>query len=351
MNINEFIRERKGEWEKLEAIAEKIGPGASPRIGREDLWQLGKLYTGAISDLSILKSSDLAVDRNNDEVAYLNSLVIRIHGMIYRKPPFKWSSVRHFLSSGFPQAVREAGIFVGIASAIFVLFAGVGFGLGLTQAGFIELMVPESIISKVEEGEVWFDHLHTMAPMASSFLMTHNISVTFFVVAAGITFGIGTVYLLAVNGLLLGTVAALCFKHGLSVEFWSFVLPHGSLELSAICIGGGAGLVIGHAMLVPGPYRRAEILSVRGKLTGALALGCVLLLVLAGIIEAFVSPATIPPWFKFAFAGILFTSLMIYLLAGGRSAADPRVGEGRLQYPEDTERERGAYPRSDQIAI
>lgn len=323
MNINDFINERKGEWERLETIAGKIGPRFSAKISREELWELGKLYMGAVSDLSVLKSSDLAIDRESDEIAYLNSLVIRIHGMIYRKPPFKWSSVRRFFFTGFPESVRKSGLYVGISTAIFLVFAGVGFGLGLTEPGFIELMVPESIQARVEEGEVWFNDLNTVAPMASSFLMTHNISVTFLVVAAGITFGIGTVYLLAVNGLLLGTVAALCFKHGLSVEFWSFVLPHGSLELSAVCICGGAGLIIGHALLDPGPYRRAEFLSVTGKDAGMLAMGCVMLLVIAGVIEAFFSPSSLPAWIKFAFAGVSFASFMTYLLRGGKSVSKP----------------------------
>lgn len=322
MNIDEFVSERKEEWERLETIAEKIGPGSSSRMTREELWELGKLYTAAVSDLSILKSSDLAMSGGSDEVEYLNSLVIRIHGLIYRKEPFRWSSVGHFLMAGFPETFRVAGSYVGISTAVFLVFCGVGFGMGLTEPGFIELLVPESIISRVEEGRVWFDNLHTVAPMASSYLMTHNISVTFLIVAAGITFGVGTVYLLAVNGLLLGTVAALCFEHGLSEEFWSFVLPHGSLELSAICIAGGAGLILGQAVADPGPYKRSEFLSIRGKLAGQLALGCVLLLVFAGIIEAFFSPAPFPAWMKFTFAGVSFISLMTYLFTGGRRTAN-----------------------------
>ncbi len=328
MNIDEFINERKEEWERLEGIAEKIRPGSSSRMSREELWELGKLYTAAISDLSILKSSDLAMSRGSDEIAYLNSLVIRIHGVIYRKEPFRWSSMSRFLLAGFPETVREAAVYILISTAVFIMFGIVGFGLGLSQPGFIELMVPESIISRVEEGRVWFENLHTVAPMASSYLMTHNISVTFLIVAAGITLGVGTVYLLAVNGLLLGTVAALCFEHGLSEEFWSFVLPHGSLELSAICIAGGAGLVLGHAVADPGQYRRAEFLSIRGKLAGRLALGCVILLVLAGIIEAFFSPAPFPSWLKFAFAGVSFASLMTYLITGGRPRADSSTETG-----------------------
>ncbi|MFH1113483.1 MAG: stage II sporulation protein M [Pseudomonadota bacterium] len=329
MNIDEFISERKEEWARLETIAEKIGPASISKISRDELMQLGRLYTAAVSDLSVLKSSDLSFGGASDEIAYLNSLVIRVHGAIYRKEPFRWSSAARFILKGFPGTVRETAPYILLSTAVFVVFGCMGFAMGLTEPGFIELMVPESIISRVDEGRVWFDNLHTVAPMASGYLMTHNISVTFLTVAAGITFGVGTAYLLAVNGLLLGTVAALCFEHDLSVEFWSFVLPHGSLELSAICIAGGAGLVLGQAVADPGQYRRSEYLSIRGRLTGKLAVGCVLLLVPAGIVEAFFSPTPFPVWLKFSFAGVSFASLMTYLMTGGRKS--PNAAKGVLR--------------------
>lgn len=321
MNINEFVRERKGEWERLESISGKFRPGRAPKLSRDELWELGRLYTAAISDLALLKSSGLASDPRNDVIAYLNGLVIRVHGMIYRKRPLRWKSVREYLLSGFPGALRITIGYTILSAMVFFLFGAAGFVLGLDRPGFIELVVPERIIEKVEEGHVWFKGLHTVAPLASSWLMTHNVSVTFLVVAAGITFGVGTVYLLALNGLLIGTVAALCFQHNLSVEFWSFVLPHGSLELTAIFIAGGAGLILGHALIDPGPYRRGEYLAHRGRLVGRIALGCVPMLVMAGIIEAFFSPSPLPPWLKFAFASAVFAWFVTFVALGSNKAA------------------------------
>jgi uncharacterized membrane protein SpoIIM required for sporulation len=318
VNINQFIAERKDEWEKLEAIARNFKPGKTGRLSREDLWELGKLYTAAVSDLSLLKSSELARDPRNEVIAYLNTLVIRVHGMIYRKPSFRWASITDFLLTEFPEAVRTTWIFTALSCAIFVSFSVAGFVLALTEPQFVELVVPEHVISTVEKGGVWFRDLHTVAPLASSELMTHNVSVTFLIIASGITFGIGTVYLLALNGLLIGTVAALCFNHNLSQEFWSFVLPHGSLELSAIVIAGSAGLIIVHALVDPGPYKRLEILSVRGKLAGRLTLGCVPLLAVAGLVEAFLSPSALPAWLKIAFGAVMFVSLWAFLLTSGR---------------------------------
>jgi len=322
MNINEFILERKEEWDQLEAISAKFRPGAAAGLSREDLWKLGRLYTGAVADLAALRSSKLAGDPDDQVVAYLNALVIRVHGMIYRKAPFRWSSIRHFLTTGFPVTFRRTAVYTAWSTGVFLFFAAVGFVLGLGEAGFIELLVPQEIISRVEQGQVWFKELHTVAPQASSLIMTNNISVTFLTFAAGITFGLGTLYLLALNGLLLGTVAVLCFKHGLSEEFWAFVLPHGSLELTAVFIAGGAGLMLGHALADPGPYRRSEMLSVVSKQAVKLALGCVPLLLVAGLIEAFLSPSPLPSWLKFLFAGVSFTSLMIYFVVCGHDLSE-----------------------------
>ena len=318
MNINEFISERKEDWERLERIAKKLRPAARSELTRNELWELGRLYTGAVADLSTLQSAGSRQHLDRELFAYLNGLVIRVHGGIYRKPPLRWSSLKWYFLREFPCMFRETARYVACSTAVFVSFAILGFALGLQDSGFIELLVPESMIAMVENGKVWFDHLHTVAPMASSSLMTHNISVTFLTIAAGITFGIGSVYLLAVNGLLLGAVAVLCFKHGLSVQLWSFVLPHGSLELSAVCIAGGAGLMLGHSLIDPGPYRRGEVLASRSRSVGMLALGCVPLLIFAGVIEAFFSPTPLPAWLKFLFAAFSFSSLVAYLSFVGR---------------------------------
>ncbi len=322
MNINEFVNERKEEWEKLERISAKVLRRTGKGLTSNELWELGTLYTAAISDLSTLKSSSVAADLNPDILNYLTGLVIRVHGAIYKKPPIQKRRFLEFFTAGFPRAVRKSLGYVLLSAGLFTFFGVMGFILGLGEPGFIELVVPEQIIEVVQSGKVWFKDIHTVAPLASSALMTHNISVVFLAIAAGITFGAGTAYLMALNGLLLGAVASLCYTHGLSVEFWSFVLPHGSLELSAVIIAGAAGLLLGHALIDPGQYRRADYLAVRGREVGKLALGCVPLLICAGFIEAFFSPSPLPVWLKFLFAGISFMSLVTYLSVVGRSRAE-----------------------------
>jgi len=317
MNINEFIDERKEEWDRLESITKKLRPGSLQRLDRQDLWDLGRLYFAAVSDLSVLKSSELALDPGNEIISYLNNQVASVHGMIYRTPRLTWATIIDFFVNGLPKAFRAEIVYVATAAAVLLMSALTGLLLGLREPAFIELLVPERMIETVEKGKVWFKDLYTIAPMASSTLMTHNISVTFLIFASGITFGVGTLYLLALNGLLIGTIAALCINHNLALEFWSFVLPHGSLELTAIFIAGGAGLVIGHALIDPGPYRRSEVLALRSRQAAKLIAGCIPLLVMAGLIEAFFSPSPLPAALKMIFSLALFTALMGFLLLSG----------------------------------
>ncbi len=320
MNINEFISERKEEWDRLESITRKMGPAGNRGLSREELWDLGRLYSAAVSDLSALRSSELGSDPNNEIIKYLNYQVAYVHGMIYRAPRLSWGILKNFLISGFPHAFRESISYIFTAALVLIMAGLTGFFLSLNEPAVIELLVPESMIATVEKGDVWFKHVYTVAPMASSQLMTHNISVTFLIFASGIIFGIVTLFLLALNGLLIGAVAALCANHGLSLDFWSFLLPHGSLELTAIFIAGGAGLIIGRSIIDPGPYRRSEFLALRSKLAVKLILGCIPLLIMAGVIEAFVSPSPLPPLMKIITGIILFFSVLSFFILSGRGS-------------------------------
>ncbi len=187
--------------------------------------------------------------------------------------------------------------------------------MALTDDSFITLLAPPQLIQQVEEGKVWFDSILAVRPLASSMIMTNNISVCFLSFALGITFGLGTIYLMAFNGLMLGALAGLCYTNGLGIPFWSFVLPHGVIELTAIFISGGAGLLLGTALWVPGDLSRKEALTQRGRQAGLLVIGCVPLLIVAGIIEGFFSPAPFPAALKFVVAVILFLLLLLYLLS------------------------------------
>jgi uncharacterized membrane protein SpoIIM required for sporulation len=147
----------------------------------------------------------------------------------------------------------------------------------------------------------------------STAIQTNNITVTFLAFAGGLLLGIGTVYLLIQNGLMLGMVLSLCIRH----RFWNipiFIAGHGVIELTAIFIAGGAGLLLAKALLVPGELKRRDALVTNGLLGIKLIMGCVPMLLIAGIIEGFVSPSSISPIFKFAISGTSAVALVVYFM-------------------------------------
>jgi uncharacterized membrane protein SpoIIM required for sporulation len=162
--------------------------------------------------------------------------------------------------------------------------------------------------------------------------MTNNISVAFTMFATGIAFGAGTLLALVYNGIHLGSISAVVGQTRMAREFWAFVAPHGALEIPCVIIAGAAGLILGGALLFPGDLRRRDALAVRGRVAVRLVLGCVPILIVAGIIEGFFSPlppGAMPLHVKLLAGAALFTLFMLYVLRCGSSRAAPRGPQGR----------------------
>jgi uncharacterized membrane protein SpoIIM required for sporulation len=169
---------------------------------------------------------------------------------------------------------------------------------------------------------MWTHSVVAIKPIAGSAIMTNNLSVTFMTFAMGITAGIGTLYMLFFNGLLLGVVGTACWLNQMSLQLWSFVVSHGVLELPAIFIAGGAGLRIAHGMLFPGFVSRKDSVQAAGAEALQLLLGTIPMLIVAGILEGFLSPTAAPALLKFSVGAALFMLLVLYLNHGYPEAAD-----------------------------
>ena len=320
-SIQSFTESRRPRWKRLETLIQGLERRKYKNIEASMLKDLGRLYREATADLARLQAFRERGAHPEDLESYLNQLVGRAYAQIYRNPAAKWSGLWGFLHVVFPETFRKTAPWTLIAFGIFVLGFAYGFVISLNDEAFISLIVSPHIIQQVEEGKVWFDSILGVQPLASSMIMTNNISVSFLAFAFGMTFGLGTTYLMAFNGLMVGTIAALCHIHGLDIPFWSFVLPHGVIELTSIFIAGGSGLLLGTGLLLPGDLPRKDALIRQGRRAGRLILGCIPLLVVAGVIEGFFSPAPIPTPLKFAMAGVLFALLLCYLLLIGKKAS------------------------------
>ncbi|HEY1403096.1 MAG TPA: stage II sporulation protein M, partial [Pyrinomonadaceae bacterium] len=173
----------------------------------------------------------------------------------------------------------------------------------------------------------WWETLNEANQVGGAAIMTNNIQVMFYAFAFGALVGLGTLYIMAFNGANIGAVLALTYRAGYGHELVAFMAGHGVIELTCIFIAGGAGLLIGGAILIPGDLSRFDSLRLRGHDSIQLIVGCIPLLVLAGIIEGFISPAPISPTIKFAIAIATGLALYTYLLLAGRGESGER-GEG-----------------------
>ena len=174
--------------------------------------------------------------------------------------------------------------------------------------------------SLIKNNEQWWLSLNDANQLGSSQILTNNIIVTFKVFAMGAFFGIGAFYDLAFEGARLGSVFALCYK--LNPPFGnalaSFVVGHGVIELSMIFFCAGAGMMIGYALVNPGDLTRAQALKKKGMEAARIVIGCACFLVIAGIIEGFLSPSNLPAWVKIGTGISTGIAMYSYLFLVGR---------------------------------
>jgi uncharacterized membrane protein SpoIIM required for sporulation len=319
MLVDDWVRAHQADWQRLAGLLDRVQRGNLRALSETELADLGDLYRRAASDLAVARR-DYA---RHQVVAYLNQLVGRAHGIVYRGEPLELRRLWRFFSQSFPRLYRETGRYTLIAALLFLLPAAVAFAITWAQPDAAYTLLPpgqQDIIPLVQRGEMWTDIPAQTRSMASSMIMTNNIQVVFLAFGGGVLAGLLTLYVLIFNGLSIGTVAGLCQAYGLGQRLWSFVLPHGVVELSVIFLAGGSGLMLGHALVSPGLLRRRDALVVAARRAVRLALGCVPLLVIAGSIEGFVSPSALPVPCKYAVAALTGILLYAYLLGAGRRA-------------------------------
>jgi uncharacterized membrane protein SpoIIM required for sporulation len=304
-----WIERRKPHWDRLEALVvacDRQGVGA---LGRADLRELASLYRQTAADLSVVRD-----DRSAGDLArYLNTLLGRAHNLIYAGDQRRPRGIVHFYARVFPAVFRATLPYTLTAFAIFL--AGLAGGAAVTWAdpGFSRLFLGGTMLDTIERGEMWTHSIVGIKPLASSAIMSNNLSVSFAAFAGGIFGGVGTVYMMLFNGVLIGVLAVACERAGMSLSLWSFVAPHGSLELPAIFIAGGAGLLLAKGVLAPGFLSRRDSLVESASIAVRLVLGVIPLLVVAGTIEGFVSPTDLAPSAKFVLGASLFVLLVAYV--------------------------------------
>jgi len=317
MPPDRFINQRKNAWQRLEELMKLLDHASLRRLHREEVRELGRIYRRTASDLAIAR----AESRDPRLVNYLNSLVIRAHGRIYRADAQGSKRVLHYFTRELPQTFRRTWRYTFVSFFVFFMFAVFSFVATRYDAEFSELMGVDAAFRElvIETKTHWWESLNEANQAGASEIMTNNIMVTIYTFAFGATFGVGTLFYLAYNGANIASVLALTYRAGYGNDLVTFMVAHGVIELTCIFIAGGAGLLVGTALIMPGDLTRADALKTRGMEAVRLMLGVAGLLVIAGTIEGFISPAPISPRIKYSVAAVTGVALYSYLLFAGRT--------------------------------
>ena len=311
-SVDDLILTRRERWEALRALLDRAGSDPR-RLDASEIERLSHLYRQVVSDLALARR-----DFPNDQVvAYLNALAARAYPLVYRAPIGSWRRLGQFFLEEFPARYRASGWFVLTAFVLFALPAVAGFFVVVGNPPLAEQILPPDITRVVRDGRLWTDIPGILRPMAASAIATNNIQVSMMAFAGGILLGTLTVYVLVFNGLLLGSIFGYTHLYGLDGKLAAFVSPHGYLELTVIFIAGGAGLRVAWGIVHPGLLGRRDALVRAGQEAVLLLIGALPILVVAGLIEGFVSPSDLPDWVKLVFGLLSGIVLHVWLMGAG----------------------------------
>lgn len=285
----QFRREREAVWRELEQLVERAEKDGLHEQSAEKVARLPMLYRATLSSLSVARASVLDRGLRN----YLEALAARAYLTVYAPQRGLGQVLLPFLASGFPAAVRAIRWHTAIAAALLVLGAAIAYAMVAADPDTYYLFVDPGMAAgrdPTASTEALRDTLFGDGGDAglltfATFLFTHNSSVGILTFGLGFLFGLPVVLLLFYNGMLLGAMTALFHQRGLAVEWWSWILPHGVTELTAIVFCGAAGLAVGQRLVFPGRHSRLHELAAVGRRMGGVVAGSVLMLLLAGVVE------------------------------------------------------------------
>jgi len=249
---------------------------------------------------------------------YLETAYAQAHASLHRPAWHPGHAILSLFRDEIPAVVSWLRPHIIWATALFILTVIAGYWMVHTYPDLIALFASPELIATVERGQLWTEGLLNVVPSSvlSLQILTNNIVVSLFAYCAGFLFGLGTLYILGLNGLMLGAVFAFTSLHGLGDDLFTFVVAHGCVEISVMCLSGAAGAAVGEALIRPGDGTRAESFQRAALQSGKLILACVLLLVGSGVIEGYVSPNPVFPLWTRIVIGVSYWVLMIVVLNG-----------------------------------
>ena len=308
-----WLANRKQHWRRLEQLVDRSGRRGVAALDHDDLQELGLLYRQTASDLATVRE-DIT---SRPFTSYLNQLLARAHNLIYSGQTSELVAWLVFISIRTREFFWKHFLWCFVRADFYCRGARGSRREMLRDPSFAHQILGPQMVETIEKREMWTHSILAVKPMAASGIMTNNIMVGFTMFAAGISAGLGTIWMLLTNGLLMGVLAVATARAGMALQLWGFVAAHGALELPAIFLSQ-RGWTGNCARVVISRNAAAERCIAAGWRAGGeiSLLGTIPLLVVAGVIEAFISPTRIATPLKFTLTAVLFTALVLYVLSG-----------------------------------
>jgi uncharacterized membrane protein SpoIIM required for sporulation len=325
VDVDAFIAAHQQQWRRLDQLVAR-----RRRLSGDEVDELVTLYQRTATQLSALRSAgyDPAL------VARLSGQVARARSAVTGAQAPAWRAVGRFAVVSFPaMAYRVRWWWLGAAAGSVLVAVLLGWriaGSPQVQAALGPRSAVQALVNHRFRGYYSQYAAHSFAAE----VWTHNVWAAAEALVSGILLGLPTLLILFFNAENIAVDGGLMVAHGKGAEFFTLILPHGMLELSAVFLAAGAGLRLGWCIIDPGPRPRSRALAEEGRASITIALGLIVVLLVSGVIEAFVTPSPLPAWARILIGGVAEAVFLGYVAVLGRRAVRAGLSSDMEEAPD-----------------
>jgi len=311
VDVDAFTAAHQADWDRLASLVRR-----RRRLTGAEVDELVASYQRTATHLSVLRSAS----HDPALTARLSGLLARARAAVTGAHTPAWRTVGEFFGVAFPaMAYRSRWWWLATTAGSLLVAVIVGRWVASSPAVQASLL-PHSEVARLVNHEFRAYYSQEAASAFALKVWTNNVWVAAETLVLGAFLGVGTIFVLLENALNLGIDGGLMIGHGRAVEFFTLILPHGMLELTAVFLAAAAGLRMGWALIDPGPRRRIQALAEEGRATMTIVLGLIVVLATSGAIEAFVTPSSLPSWARIGIGAVVEVGFIVYVIAAGRRA-------------------------------